>query len=81
MFSDNFCSNEHRVPRGERGESNILSLINRDTVVFRPRLAKRNRQMFPIAFKSDNFTRSNKEKSNIATAILEKLPSLKYFAF
>ena len=50
MFSDNFCSNEHRVPRGERGESNILSLINRDTVVFRPRLAKRNRQIFPIAF-------------------------------
>ena len=27
--------------------------------------------------KSDNFTRSNREKSNIAIAILEKLPFLK----
>jgi hypothetical protein len=31
--------------------------------------------------RSDNFTRSNKEKSNIATAILEKSPFLKYFVF
>ena len=35
--------------------------------------------------KIDNFTRSNKEKFNIAIAILEKLPPLKgnknYFAF